>query len=453
MDPGTALGIAGVAVALPPLLETCIHGFDLFSTGRKQAETSKKFIAMLGLSKLRLYLWGRNLGLTNEAEYPMNELLNDLTIRIPIEAALQELKSLMTDGKKLESKYGVKPQPYNPNQIENTPGEPRSMFSDTYERYMQRLRKSSQLPKMTTWAIHDEAKFQKMLDEITHFLTSLESLNGSLGIQQQPLKDVEQTISKSSNEYDLRLVQSAALDSGLQEVGQVANQRLLTLNPEATPLWDLASSVSISGHSTPSSAGHIPPARPQTQSYFAIASTSTRPSISSQLASISPSPYAAIGSPSTSSTHSLSQTSLSSLSPPPSSSYTSPSPSPYAAPPSATSTMFQHFNEAAWRSYVLTQPDTVLQQLETDLDKKIGWSKAAIGAGIVTSVLTAGVTLAGSAAGARTSYVYKLQRNIVKAELVRRGVLGRKEAARREKEKMEARRRVEKWAIEDGKRS
>ncbi|MCJ1245875.1 hypothetical protein MMC30_003079 [Trapelia coarctata] len=441
MDPGTALAIAGVALALPPLFETYIHGFDLFTAGRNQAETTKKFIAMLGLSKLRLYLWGRNLGLTNEPDHPMNEMLNDLAIRLRIEAALEQLKSLITDGKQLESKYGVKAQPYNPNQID----EPRSMFSETYERYMQRLRKSSQLSKMTTWAIHDEAKFQKMLDEINHFLISLESLNGSLGIQQQPLKDVERTIAKSFNEYDLRLVQSAALASDFQSVGQVANQRLLTLNPEATLFEDLASSISISGHSTPSSAGHISPARPQTQSYFPISSTSNRPSISSQLASPSPPPYTTLASPSTSSTHNQSTTSLASLSPS--------QPSPYAAPQSATSTMFQHFDEAAWRSYVVAQPDATLLQLEADLDKKIEWSKAAIGAGLVGSVLTMGATLAGSAAGARTNYVYKLQRNVVKVELGRRGLVGKKEAARMEKEKMAAQERVRRWAMEDAKKS
>lgn len=110
-----------------------------------------------------------------------------------------------------------------------------------------------------------------------------------------------------------------------------------------------------------------------------------------------------------------------------------------------------HYDETAWKAYVVAQSDASLQQLETELDKKIGWSKAAIGVGAVGSVLTAGITLVGSAAGARTTYVYRLQRDVVQAELCRRGVVGRKEAARIEKEKVEAQKRVKRWAMEDAK--
>ena len=67
-----------------------------------------------------------------------------------------------------------------------------------------------------------------------------------------------------------------------------------------------------------------------------------------------------------------------------------------------------HYDETAWKSYVVAQSDASLQQLETELDKKIGWSKAAIGVGAVGSVLTAGITLLGSVAGAWTTYVYRL---------------------------------------------
>jgi hypothetical protein len=132
MDPGTALAIAGVAIALLSLLETCLHGFDRFTAGRKQAETSKRILVMLDIHKLRLLCWGRSLGLTNELGRPMNQLLNDPTYRVPIENTLRLLNSLFTDGKELESRYGVKEQPYNPNQID----EPQSVFSETYDRYM-----------------------------------------------------------------------------------------------------------------------------------------------------------------------------------------------------------------------------------------------------------------------------------------------------------------------------
>ena len=442
MDPGTILGIAGVAIALPPLLETCLHGFDTFTAGRKQAETSEKFIAMLAIYRLRLFCWGHNLGLTNDVDYPINPALNEAIYRTPIEGVLRQLKSLFTDGEKLESQYGVKPQPYNPNQID----EPRNVFSETYERYAQKLRSTSQLPKMTKWAVHDEAKFQKMLDEINRFISSLESLNGPLGIQQRPLRDVEQAITKISNEHDLRLVQSAAMESGFQPAGRFANQRLLALNPDATPLENVFGSISISGESTPSfqiSTGHTSPAHPQTASYFPRGAASNQLSISSQPNSPSPPPYADLASPPVSLHHSQSQISLPNRFPSPSSSHTT--------APSTTSTIFHHFDEAAYHSYVVAQPDATLQQLETDLDKNIGWSNAAIGAGIVGGVLTMGATLAGSAVGARTSHVYKLQRNIVQAELGRRGIKGKKEARKLEKERLEAQNRVQRWAIEDAK--
>lgn len=261
---------------------------------------------MLDIHKLRLLSWGRSLGLTNESGRPMNQLLNDPTYRVPIENALRLLNSLFTDGKELESRYGVKEQPYNPNQID----EPQSMFSETYDRYMQRLRKTSQLPKITKWAIHDEAKFQKMLDDINLFLSSLESLNSSLGIQ--PQKAVEHTIAKLSNEHDLRLVQSAALEYGFRSTGQVAHQRLLWLNPDATPLANSTFSGPLSHQSTTSSqlsTEIISPGHPQTQSYFALGATPDQQSVGGQSSPSPPPPYAPIASPSASSSHSQSQSS------------------------------------------------------------------------------------------------------------------------------------------------
>ena len=178
-----------LSIAIATLFTTCIECFEYFKAAKGFEQHFEVLLVKLEYQQERLLVWGDLAGVCNEKRCdvkPISESEHkrqDLTKR-----CLDSIHRLLKDTETLKSKYGVRE--YTPA----TDSAPKSgISSNALKRFRLQVGRQSQGPsalEKTRWAIHDETKFQKLVQDIRDLVDCLTTdVPVSLELQEQKVQD------------------------------------------------------------------------------------------------------------------------------------------------------------------------------------------------------------------------------------------------------------------------
>ena len=105
--------VAGLALSISALFATCYEGLKLLGDARSATTAISRTRCKFEIQRARLVTWGRGWGLlTNDANAAPDALEARLSIEGAaisnlIESILSEMASILSDGDKLKSDYGL----------------------------------------------------------------------------------------------------------------------------------------------------------------------------------------------------------------------------------------------------------------------------------------------------------------------------------------------------------
>ena len=153
-----------LSIAIATLFTTCIECFEYFKAAKRFEQHFEVLLVKLEYQKERLLVWGDLAGVCNEKQHDVKSISEsehkrqDLTKR-----CLDNIHRLFKDTETLKTKYGVRA--YTPA-IDTAPYS--GISSNALNRFRLRLGRHNQAPSVlekTRWAIHDEKKFQKLVQD------------------------------------------------------------------------------------------------------------------------------------------------------------------------------------------------------------------------------------------------------------------------------------------------
>ncbi|RAL64609.1 hypothetical protein DID88_001642 [Monilinia fructigena] len=110
---GAAEGLAGLtlsAISVAALFTTCIECFDIFIAGKNFSEDFEQLCTLFSLERVRFGLWGESVGLIpvthNGRRLKYDKNINRPDIRPGVERTLNNIKSLLEEGTRINKKYG-----------------------------------------------------------------------------------------------------------------------------------------------------------------------------------------------------------------------------------------------------------------------------------------------------------------------------------------------------------
>lgn len=127
-------------------------------------------------------------------------------IRPGVERILNDIKSLLEEGSKINKKYGE----ISPSSQLTSQG--MQSFKTSFERFKSRIRKhqkDTSAWKVTSWAVHDARKFESLIERLKRFFDGLESITVSLGLLKDQHSRLRQEIDIISDVKSLRLLRDA----------------------------------------------------------------------------------------------------------------------------------------------------------------------------------------------------------------------------------------------------
>lgn len=160
-----------LSIGIAALFTTCIQCFEYF----KAATTSRRdfdiLLLTLELEQERLLIWGEVIGIgskdwSEELTFKGDSKRQDLARR-----CLDTIKSLLEDAEGLKSTYGVQSAAATAR-----PASRYSITSNALKRFRVRLARSPNklgVLDQTRWAIHDAAKFQKLIRHLREMIDGL----------------------------------------------------------------------------------------------------------------------------------------------------------------------------------------------------------------------------------------------------------------------------------------
>ncbi|KAH9904294.1 prion-inhibition and propagation-domain-containing protein [Xylariomycetidae sp. FL2044] len=230
---GLALGVLGVA----SLFTSCIENFDIIVRAREFSEQFELQCTLLSLQRLRLAVWGETLGLApppGGPQRPYNEALDRHDIRPAIVLGLNQLRLLLNKADVINGKYALQENEACVVQTEvAVTSLGMTIFREPFEKFRDRIKKNQKQKsvwKVTKWSIHDQAKFESTVNNITKLIDGLESIMTPLGLVQQQRARVEEEIESLSDAESLRLLQelgsSPLAPPSLRAISETASLRL-----------------------------------------------------------------------------------------------------------------------------------------------------------------------------------------------------------------------------------
>lgn len=186
---GLVISVAGLA----SLFSTCVRLFDVIGAGRRHGRDYQVLLCKLEVERLRLVLWGENVGIpghatsdeqrekvTQPAEIPhvaVNPCLGHPEISSSIFNILSCLKLVFEDAETLEQRYGLIKRDHSMSLVE------RSLRSLEFNRAYVKLRlqinetqRSAKFTAKARWAVSDMTKFRALIEDIKGFNDGLYNL-------------------------------------------------------------------------------------------------------------------------------------------------------------------------------------------------------------------------------------------------------------------------------------
>ncbi|TEY38130.1 hypothetical protein BOTCAL_0496g00060 [Botryotinia calthae] len=127
-------------------------------------------------------------------------------IRPGVERVLNNIKSLLEEGSKINKKYG------DTSQTPELTSQGMQIFKTSSERFESRIRKhqkDTSAWKVTSWAVHDARKFESLIELLKRYVDGLENITISLGLLKDQHSRLRQEIDSISDVESLRLLRDA----------------------------------------------------------------------------------------------------------------------------------------------------------------------------------------------------------------------------------------------------
>ena len=178
-----------LSIGIAALFTSCIECFEYFKAAKGFEHNFEVLLVKLEYQQERLLVWGDLAGIGTGGHHDFgptlgnNEHIEDLTRR-----CFTSIETLLKDTEALKSKYGVRA--YTPAS-DTAPHS--GISSNALKRLRLRLARQPQGPSVlgkTRWAIHDETKFQKLVDDIRDLIDGLTTrVPVSSELQEQKVQD------------------------------------------------------------------------------------------------------------------------------------------------------------------------------------------------------------------------------------------------------------------------
>ena len=198
-----------LSIGVTALFTTCIECFEYFKAATTLQQDLNILLLKLELEQERLLVWGEIVGIGNEEwdQEPAPEGTSNR--RNLVQKCLSTIKSLLEDADTLKSKY----DPRSTAAAVNAPSH-QTLSSNALKRFRVRLGRSSKglgVLQKTVWAIHDAAKFEKLVANLRDLIGGLvREAPEKLAIDDQVQRDIA---SMTDDIASLRLVSEACEDA------------------------------------------------------------------------------------------------------------------------------------------------------------------------------------------------------------------------------------------------
>ena len=161
-----------LSIAIASLFTACIECFEYFKAAKEFEQNFKVLLVKLEYQQERLLVWGDLAGVCNEKRHDVKPISESEQKRQDLtKSCLDSIHRLLKDTENLKTKYGLRA--YTPA-VDTAPHS--GVSSNALKRFRLRLGRQSQVPSViekTRWAIHDETKFQKLVQDIRDLIDGL----------------------------------------------------------------------------------------------------------------------------------------------------------------------------------------------------------------------------------------------------------------------------------------
>ena len=228
-------GLVVGSVALAGLFESIVHCYDMIQLGRRQTRDYTILFTRLQTEKARLINWGMSVGLIALNIPGIQARPYDHRLELPwtnqaVANSLNCIRLVFAETSQMTRRYGLEDISQEASQSGTTTrGNHRlGVFRETFEQFRIRLgrnRQDTPLRTRTLWAIHDRAKFQAMLDDLSTLREGLQGITSGLSpiaVQEDML---HQEIRRTADVESLSLLQEAFADSD-RAISDTSSQRI-----------------------------------------------------------------------------------------------------------------------------------------------------------------------------------------------------------------------------------
>ncbi|KAL8911671.1 MAG: hypothetical protein Q9171_003198 [Xanthocarpia ochracea] len=215
------------AVALLPLLTTCVECFDYIDAAKSCGRDLELLTTKFAIEKARLSIWGESVGIssTNTAAYTK---VDSVLVRPIIEQILNCVRMLFEDKNALTARYGLKPTSNDassqylsitePSDLAGFPALPMRLKA-SYIRFKSRIEQNhnqTSTVKKTKWAIRDKQKFLTLVENVHQFVNGLEAITDSVETATKRAALIREQLSTVEDAEDLRLIAGASAGDNYQ---------------------------------------------------------------------------------------------------------------------------------------------------------------------------------------------------------------------------------------------
>lgn len=197
-----------LSIGIAALFTACIQCFEYFKAATTLREDFEILLLKLELEQERLLIWGENLGIGGQDWSEVQMFKGDSKRQNLSRRCLHTIKTLLQDAETLKITYGLQLVTGTTN------AGTQSISSNALKRLRVRLGRSSNGLGMlykTRWAIHDAAKFQKLINHVRDLVDGL--MGDILGSQGSHDEKVQNDIASMADDISkLRLVSEACSD-------------------------------------------------------------------------------------------------------------------------------------------------------------------------------------------------------------------------------------------------
>ena len=232
MVPVEPISLTIGAVALASLFSLCIQCFDLIEVGCNLGFDYELLIVKLSIEKRRLMIWGEAVGIVRP-DQDRDKLLDEQETHDLIDRILTSIQKLFHDTDALRSKYGLEKasdkQPMSTTVIdgsvichstfENSP------FAQ-FQKRVSRFHEKAGLIAKTRWAIRDNSKFIRLIDNLKDLLDGLHQITTSPATSILKGLLIRQEVEVISDLRTLNIIEESCTDKDWKSCASAASSYL-----------------------------------------------------------------------------------------------------------------------------------------------------------------------------------------------------------------------------------